>query len=134
MNMKEKGRKGLLIKTLERCRSIGGHRKGEKRHEPPEGCFSVYVGPGRDRFVVRTECLNHPLFRMLLDEAETEYGYTTDGPLELPCDVEFFQRVLSEMEQEEDVKGSPMCGFAKPGSGYRLLSPARPAVTGKYYG
>ena len=31
---------------------------------PPEGCFSVYVGPERERFVVHTECVNHQLFQM----------------------------------------------------------------------
>ncbi|XP_008804094.1 auxin-responsive protein SAUR71-like [Phoenix dactylifera] len=128
---KEKGKKGLILKTLERCRSIGGHRKEGKRHMAPEGCFAVYVGPGKERFVVRMECINHPLFQMLLDEAEMEYGYATEGPLELPCNVELFNRVLWEMEQEL-VAGTPKCSFTRSHSGYRLLSPSRPMVIGRY--
>ncbi|KAM0857214.1 hypothetical protein ACQ4PT_048614 [Festuca glaucescens] len=90
-----KGRKPRLItKTLDRCRSTPVRRK------PAEGCFSVYVGAGRQRFVVHTECLNHPLFRTLLEEAE-EFGYVAAGPLELPCDAEAFARVLEQIEEEK---------------------------------
>ncbi|XP_009408359.2 auxin-responsive protein SAUR71-like [Musa acuminata AAA Group] len=125
--------KGLILKTLERCRSLGSHRKGDqKRQMPPEGCFSVYVGPERERFVVRTECVNHPLFRMLLDEAEEEFGYAAAGPLELPCGVELFQRVLCEVEQDAAELHSPRCNFAKGhAGGYLLHSPARPLIAGR---
>ena len=64
---------------------------------PPKGCFLVFVGPKRERFVVYTKCVNHSLFRMLLDEME-EFEYTIARPLELPCDVELFQRVLCQVE------------------------------------
>ena len=45
----------------------------------PEGCFSVYVGSEKQRFVVKTDCANHPLFRKLLEEAELEYGDNREG-------------------------------------------------------
>ncbi|WOL18713.1 hypothetical protein Cni_G27510 [Canna indica] len=138
-----KGPKGLLLKTLQRCRStLGGHRK-RPQNMPPEGCFSVYVGPERERFTVRTECLNHPLFRMLLDEAEMEFGYAAAGPLELPCDVGLFQKVLWEVEQDAAELFSPArCGFAKghatsaagAAGGYLLLSPGPPMIAaGRVY-
>lgn len=58
-----------------------------KARTVPEGYFSVYVGPDRQRFVVKTTRINHPLFKVLLEEAEKEYGYNCDGPLVLPCDA-----------------------------------------------
>ncbi|OAY82277.1 auxin-responsive protein SAUR50-like [Ananas comosus] len=131
-----KGRKGLIMKTLERCRSIGGGGGGGT-NPSPKGFLAVHVGAGRERFVVRTECLNHPLFRGLLEEAETEYGYAVEGPLELPCDVEAFHAVLSEIEQDAGGGGrgpsSPLCGLARSQSKYRLLSPAQLALVGKSY-
>lgn len=125
-NGKEKVKsKGLIQKTLERCR-IRSRRQAVGM--PPEGCLSVYVGPARERFMVRTEWLNHPLFKVLLDEAEMEFGYATAGPLELPCDVPLFLNVLWEVEQEAEQLFSPRCNFAigHATAGYFLLSPVRP--------
>lgn len=162
MRMKgSKGKKGLITKTWERCKSIGrGHksssnssykknigslslttrskswpnldatvldkekeeqRANKKGRVAPEGCFSVYVGPQMQRFVIKTEYANHPLFKMLLEEAESEYGYSSQGPLALPCNVDIFYKVLAEMD-EETRQG---CAFGKrsPRS-YHLLSPS----------
>lgn len=63
----------------------------------PNGCFSVYVGAQRKRFVLKTKFINHPLFMMLLDEAEVEYEFQNDGPILLPCKVELFNKVLAEI-------------------------------------
>ncbi|CAO2145969.1 unnamed protein product [Urochloa humidicola] len=116
------------------------------------GCFSVYVGAGRERFVVPVERANHPLFRRLLDDAELEYGYAAEGPIALPgCDVGAFLDALLKMEHDgdEDEHGvggegfvdvdattrgvlspSPMCGLIPRSGGrgaggwyYRALSP-----------
>ena len=133
----EKGRKpGLITKTLDRCRSA----RRSKQPPAPEGCFTVCVGAGRQRFVVRTECVNHPLFRALLDEAETEYGFAgCDGPLELPCAVDDFMEVMWEMEQG-DPAASPGCGRFAAGTsrghhlqqqGYQMMSPAWFLVAGR---
>ncbi|URD81287.1 Auxin responsive protein [Musa troglodytarum] len=120
-----KGKKSIIVKVFERCRSLGHRRSSSTgRQRAPEGCFTVYVGPTKERFVVRMECVNHPLFRMLLDEAEMVYGFTSPGPLQLPCDVDVFNKILCEMDQE--MMAPPSCGFAKCYStGYRLLSPPR---------
>lgn len=152
MNLIEgKGKKGLILKAWERCRSFGGIGSSRSRHaaklkskswtgsaaastreaDPkraknprvaPEGCFSVYVGAQKQRFVIKTECLNHPLLKMLLEEAESEYGYTNDGPLELPCDVDHFVKVLVEMDCDEI---HPRCSFSKTYSSYHLLPSPR---------
>lgn len=103
-------------------------RESKKGRVAPEGCFSVYVGPQRQRFVVKTQYLNHPLFKMLLEEAESEFGYDTQGPLMLPCNVDIFYRVLMEMDNDDggaDKIHPGYCGFAKRPGSYHLLSPSR---------
>ncbi|KAH7570537.1 hypothetical protein ACOSP7_018767 [Xanthoceras sorbifolium] len=167
LNKGSKSKKGnnLIIKTWQRCKSIGrsnskwSHqqppraltakskswpriafsmedeeedcRRGKaamKRRVAPEGCFSVYVGPQKQRFVIKTEYVNHPLFKLLLEEAEAEYGYHSEGPLVLPCKVDVFYKVLTAMEAEKEPDSSTRqgCGFPKKGHGsYRLLSPSR---------
>ncbi|KAF8378040.1 hypothetical protein HHK36_029373 [Tetracentron sinense] len=156
MNMvEEKGKKGLILKTWERCRSIGGGRKGIPYSTPmsrsksrqhagespeedkrilrhqvaPEGCFSVYVGPQRQRFVIKTDYINHPLFKMLLEEAELEYGYNSEGPLALPCDVDLFCKLLLEMDGDGNGQG---CNFVKGYNSYRLLSTSRMVATNQF--
>ncbi|CAO2207404.1 unnamed protein product [Urochloa humidicola] len=87
---------------LERCR-LSSKKADRGRPEPPEGCLAVYVGAARERFVVRAECVNHRLFRALLEEAEEArgpYGYAADGPLELPCDAAAFARAVEAIERE----------------------------------
>ncbi|XP_042481567.1 auxin-responsive protein SAUR72-like [Macadamia integrifolia] len=133
---KNRGRKGLIFKTWERCRSMGNRRNrnrssltpisksrswprndnstdessssskrsGKRRPLAPEGCFTVYVGAQRHRFVIKTEYANHPLFKMLLEEAELEYGYSSQGPLSLPCDVDLFYKVLSKMTERRPAR------------------------------
>ncbi|KAJ4973473.1 hypothetical protein NE237_006647 [Protea cynaroides] len=154
---KSKGKKGLILKTWQLCRSMSSRgprnrlfltpilksrswtprirssplsspadkscsSKRTRRLVVPEGCFTVYVGPERQRFVIKTECVNHPLFKILLEEAELEYGYYSQGPLSLPCDVDLFYKVLSEMDCGEVRQG---CSFAKRCGSYDLLTPPR---------
>lgn len=112
---------------LDRCRS-----SKKARGRPPEGCLAVYVGPARERFVVRAECVNHRLFRALLEEAEEAFGYAAAGPLALPCDADAFVRVLEQIE-EEAAAGEvvPRCGLARGHSAYRLLAAGRPLLVGR---
>ncbi|CAM0884438.1 unnamed protein product [Alopecurus aequalis] len=131
-------RKSLVSRTLERCRS-GITSGGGKAGAVAPGCFSVYVGPERERFVVRADRANHPLFRRLLDDAEREYGYAAQGPLALPCAVDTFLDVLWHMNNDNDEdctvapSASPICGLQRGGTGsnkgraagYRVLSPAK---------
>jgi len=140
------GRKsGLISRTLQRCKSglsAGSGGGGSGRSSSPPGCFSVYVGPERERFVVRAECANHPLFRRLLDNAEREYGYAAQGPLALPgCDVDAFLDVLWQMENAADADeevaaaSSPICGLHSGSkgraAGYRMLSPRSSPMVGR---
>ncbi|XP_076889716.1 auxin-responsive protein SAUR71-like [Bidens hawaiensis] len=109
------GKKNFIARTWKRCRSfphhsgnVGGLSKSKswngkelKKKITPEGFFPVCVGPEKLRFAIKTKYANHPLFSMLLEDAETEYGYHCDGPILLPCDVELFYKVLNEMEAKD---------------------------------
>lgn len=138
-------KKNLITKTWQRCRSIPGSRGGKslatlsslpdhplstkenktKCKVAPHGCFSVYVGPEKQRFVIKTKYVNHPLFRILLEDAEKEYGFISDGPILLPCDVNLFYKVLAEMDSNvtdsKDYMRSNSCGLA-----YGSYSPFSP--------
>ncbi|KEH20995.1 putative small auxin-up RNA [Medicago truncatula] len=79
------------------------HKKQkDSTKKPPHGCLCVYVGPERQRFVIKIKIFNHPLFKTLLEDVENEYGYRNDGPLWLPCDVDLFCEALVEIESAED--------------------------------
>ena len=98
----------------------------------------MYVGAGRERFVVPVERANHQLFRRLLDDAELEYGYAAQGPLALPgCDVAAFLGAMKKMEHHDDdgsgggsgdddvgtpVMRPAMCGLISRSCGTRLAA------------
>ncbi|XP_034673960.1 auxin-responsive protein SAUR36-like [Vitis riparia] len=157
-SVKGKGKKTVMLKAWERWQSICPRAKKsiliipvspsktsevgkpkKKSPMPPKGYFPVYVGDQKQRFVIKTQLANHPLFKMLLEEAELEYGYSNGGPVLLPCDVDTFYEVLAEMEsggaQESSPRGGtfsflspsprPGCGEMAEGYGhYSLLSPS----------
>ncbi|EEF51736.1 calmodulin binding protein, putative [Ricinus communis] len=113
-------------------------KRKKKVQVAPQGCFSVYVGQEQQRFVMKTEFANHPLFKVLLEDAELEYGFNSEGPLLLPCDVDLFCKVLAEMDSGEEISTtpswsssllvlcSPSCYTTNKRSGaYRLLSPSK---------
>ncbi|KAL8096743.1 hypothetical protein AgCh_037640 [Apium graveolens] len=67
----------------------------------PSGSLGVYVGVERCRFVIPTRYLKLPLFVSLLEKAEEEYGFQSDGGLVLPCEVDFFEAALELLERDE---------------------------------
>ncbi|KAL6175081.1 hypothetical protein ACLB2K_051724 [Fragaria x ananassa] len=87
-----------LLKQASKVTSTCGRKKNKAGRAAPAGCFPVYVGPEKQQFVVKTEIANHPLFKVLLEDAALKYGYKNDGPLLLPCDVDLFCNVLTEIE------------------------------------
>ncbi|XP_057972562.1 auxin-responsive protein SAUR72-like [Malania oleifera] len=99
--------------------------KSTKSQVAPGGCFTVCVGDEKQRFFVKTEFAGHPLFRTLLEDAELEYGYKSDGPIVLPCDVDEFYGVLAAMDC-----GDEEMGPASPGCAPFLCSPSRRPATG----
>ncbi|EPS74604.1 hypothetical protein M569_00152, partial [Genlisea aurea] len=80
----------------------------------PTGRFSVYVGPERRRFVIRTESVNHPLFRALLEDAESEYGFDCNGPIHLPCEVDFFVEVMAALDDQPKSHRGSCAPFGSP--------------------
>ncbi|GAA0171288.1 hypothetical protein Leryth_023128 [Lithospermum erythrorhizon] len=158
-----KGKKGLIKKTFETCKSIAsgmGNKRGSSSNDDlrtyamkrkskswprlsssssllsksddnkckivvPQGCFSVYVGVEKQRFVMKTRFLNHPLFKMLLEEAESEYGFNSEGPLALPCDVNLFVKVLAEMDSEEIAHHLGCSSFARSPISHHPLANSR---------
>ncbi|CAN4100619.1 unnamed protein product [Withania somnifera] len=108
LSMKKGSQKMILPKSK-------SWHSGSKAKSPvvlaPQGCFYVYVGPEKEKFIIKAKYANHPLFKMLLEDAEMEYGYSTQGPILLPCDVDHFHKVLGQMDSEKEIKG-PGCGLA----------------------
>ncbi|XP_010482375.1 PREDICTED: uncharacterized protein LOC104761057 [Camelina sativa] len=113
--------------SLEDANSNESKGKMRRKESPQHGFFTVCVGPTKQRVVVKTKLVNHPLFRNLLEDAENEYGYRGDGPIVLPCEVDFFFKVLAEMKSndghgddyndDDDDDGStssPICGLGTP--------------------
>ncbi|KAJ7945669.1 Auxin-responsive protein [Quillaja saponaria] len=99
-----------------------------KRQVAPKGFFPVYVGPQRQRFVIKIELANHPLFKVLLKEAEMKHGFDYgEGPIWLACEVDLFYKVLAEMDSSKELDIAPAtCKYFTKGDdkgGYRLLSP-----------
>lgn len=92
-----------------------------KKKTTPDGFFPVCVGPEKQRFAVKMKYANHPLFTMLLEDAEMEFGYNCDGPISLACDIDLFYKVLAEMEAK-DVQ--PLGGWS---FAYGSCSPFNPS-------
>ncbi|KAK4256912.1 hypothetical protein QN277_006573 [Acacia crassicarpa] len=121
---KERRERNLIVKAWQRWVTWASRKKAEK------GCFSVYVGEERKRFKVKTELVNHPQFKKLLDDAEMEYGFV-NGPIWLPCSVELFFNVMAEImvakEEEEEESTVSGRGSSKgySSSSFALCSPSR---------
>ncbi|XP_072980312.1 uncharacterized protein [Typha angustifolia] len=77
----------------------------------PKGYCPVYVGPEHRRFVIPTTYLGLPVFKLLLEKAEEEFGFDQQGALTLPCDIETFKYILQCMEHHRkgliDDEGNP---------------------------
>lgn len=58
------------------------------------GHFVVYTKEGK-RFVVPIYYLTHPIFKVLLEMAEEEFGTTAHGPLQVPCEEEFMEYIFT---------------------------------------
>ncbi|KAG4928445.1 hypothetical protein JHK85_054931 [Glycine max] len=69
---------------------------------PPTGFFALYVGEERQRYVVPTRYLSHPLFKMLLEKAYNEFGFSQRNGLVVPCSVSTFQEVVNAIECNND--------------------------------
>ncbi|XP_022954048.1 auxin-responsive protein SAUR50-like [Cucurbita moschata] len=64
----------------------------------PKGYLAVCVGEEHKRFVIPTHYLTHQAFRILLREAEEEFGFHQQGVLQIPCHVSVFQDILNSVQ------------------------------------
>ncbi|KAG8483843.1 hypothetical protein CXB51_023527 [Gossypium anomalum] len=105
---------GSLKKLAKKVKSMRGADGEESKYEwllrefeemttpttasTPSGSFAIYVGENEERFVVPTNFLSHPLFKMLLEKSYNEYGFQQRDKLVVPCSVSTFQEVVNAVE------------------------------------
>ncbi|XP_010444818.1 PREDICTED: auxin-induced protein 15A-like [Camelina sativa] len=94
----ERGSGKALKQMLKRCSSLGKKSNVDVNFNGvPKGHFVVYVGHSRSRHVIPISFLTHPIFQMLLQQSEEEFGYFQDSGLTIPCDEHFFQSLISSI-------------------------------------
>ncbi|KAL5995759.1 hypothetical protein ACLOJK_025829 [Asimina triloba] len=83
-----------------------GSCHGPPDHLPdvPKGYLAVYVGPELRRFIIPTSYLTFPAFKVLLEKAEEEFGFDTNGALTLPCEIEAFKYILQSMGHGRNIR------------------------------
>ncbi|XP_073112299.1 auxin-responsive protein SAUR36 [Elaeis guineensis] len=88
----------IIMSKWQRLAAKGG-RKWSKGH------FVVYAKGGK-RYVVPLKYLDHPIFQVLLEMAEEEFGTTSHGPLRVPCEEELMEHIvfLLKTNPAEDVE------------------------------
>uniref|UniRef100_A0A3Q7JDZ3 Uncharacterized protein n=1 Tax=Solanum lycopersicum TaxID=4081 RepID=A0A3Q7JDZ3_SOLLC len=94
---------------LQRWRKKAATTSSSRRHVPkdvPTGHVAVLVGPNYKRFIVRTTYLNHSMFKKLLAQTEEEYGFTSSGPLVIPCDEYLFEELLRHVARFDYAKNN----------------------------
>ncbi|KAL4271273.1 hypothetical protein GQ457_13G008250 [Hibiscus cannabinus] len=97
-----------IRQMLRRWRNKARISAGRIPTDVPAGHVAVYVGTSCRRFVVRLAYLNHPVFKKLLSQAEEEYGFSSQGPLSIPCDESVFEEVIrfiSRSDSDSDHSG-----------------------------
>ncbi|KAK7278682.1 hypothetical protein RJT34_23717 [Clitoria ternatea] len=80
------------------CLLKGYEEESSPSSTTPTGFFALYVGEERQRYVVPTSYLSHPLFKMLLEKAYNEFGFAQRNGLVVPCSVSTFQEVINAIE------------------------------------
>ncbi|KAK9148267.1 hypothetical protein Scep_007024 [Stephania cephalantha] len=68
--------------------AIGKCWKGRKGH------FAVYTREGK-KFLVPLYYSNYPIFKVLLEMVEEEFGSAAHGPLQVPCEEELMDHIVS---------------------------------------
>lgn len=77
----------------------------EPPHDVPKGFLAVYVGSELRRFIIPTSYLSDPLFKVLLEKVEEEFGFDQSGGLTIPCEIETFKYLLKCMENHQKING-----------------------------
>ncbi|KAL4335947.1 hypothetical protein GQ457_07G021330 [Hibiscus cannabinus] len=90
-----------LRQLLRRWRNKARMSASRIPSDVPAGHVAVCVGRSCRRFVVRVTYLNHPVFKNFLIEAEEEYGFSSQGPLTIPCEESVFEEVIGFISRSE---------------------------------
>lgn len=95
----------FVLRRLRRTVTVDSDDESCHSPEPPpdvpRGYCPVYVGPEQRRFVIPTTYLGHPVFRLLLEKAEEEFGFRHEGALAIPCETETFKYILQCVERHD---------------------------------
>ncbi|XAR51111.1 hypothetical protein NMG60_11005651 [Bertholletia excelsa] len=79
-----------------------GCQSPEPPLDVPKGYLAVYVGPELRRFIIPTSYLTRPVFKVLLEKVEEEFGFDHSGGLTIPCEIETFKYLLNYLETHQD--------------------------------
>ncbi|KAK8552464.1 hypothetical protein V6N13_120862 [Hibiscus sabdariffa] len=90
-----------LRQLLRRWRNKARMSASRIPSDVPAGHVAVCVGRSCRRFVVRVTFLNHPVFKNFLTQAEEEYGFSSQGPLTIPCEESVFEEVIGFISRSE---------------------------------
>ncbi|THU56187.1 hypothetical protein C4D60_Mb11t14620 [Musa balbisiana] len=93
----------LILRKWQRLASKG-RRKRSKGH------FVVYAKEGK-RFMVPLKYLEHPIFQVLLEMAEEEFGTASDGPLRVPCEEKLMEHIVSLLKAARPGKDAVQRSF-----------------------
>ncbi|KAJ7976142.1 Auxin-responsive protein [Quillaja saponaria] len=77
---------------------LKGYEEQCPSNTTPTGFFALYIGEERQRFVIPTSYLSHPLFKMLMEKAYNEFGFEQRSGLVVPCSVSTFQEIVNAVE------------------------------------
>ncbi|CAL9039289.1 auxin-responsive protein SAUR76-like [Musa acuminata AAA Group] len=67
----------------------------------PPGLHAVYVGKSRRRYLVRSDLVDHPLFRVLVARTGGSVGGTTGAGTVVGCEVVLFDHLLWMLENAD---------------------------------
>ncbi|RVW77064.1 Auxin-induced protein 15A [Vitis vinifera] len=81
-----------------------GCHSPEPPPDVPKGYLAVYVGSELRRFIIPTSYLTHPLFKVLLEKVEEEFGFDHSGGLTIPCEIETFKYLMKCMESHPEAQ------------------------------
>ncbi|KAH7515261.1 protein SMALL AUXIN UP-REGULATED RNA 51 [Ziziphus jujuba] len=96
--------KGMkFIKRTLSFSDVSGASSNSNNDVVPKGFLAVCVGKELKRFIIPTEYLGHQAFRILLQEAEEEFGFQQEGVLKIPCEVPVFEKILKVVEEKREV-------------------------------
>lgn len=84
-----------------------GCQSPEALHGVPRGYLAVYVGSELRRFIIPTSYLSDPLFKVLLEKVEEEFGFEHSGALTIPCEIETFKYLLNCMKNHQKTQSEP---------------------------